>query len=166
MSFITGTYDVATWDNAPIGQTEAGFRVRKVQHKEDILTDSGGDAPVDGVIRGAEYEVTCDFVEYDALQTSGLLDAATLAGDAIARVGMLLVGQAHELILTAKAGTSAATLDGVGRSWVFYKAIIVSDIDVLMANKLRKGPITIKAYPDPDHSNKAYEIITTPASGG
>jgi hypothetical protein len=163
MSYIaghyTGTYKAPAGSALTIGTTREGFRLRETHHSQQILTDDGGEAPVDGVQQGTEVLLSLDYVEYDSIRA--VLYAANVRGQPKANVGKLLSALAGQLVLTPAAGTPAETLDVSGNSWVFYKAIIDSDIETLLASKLRQGPCTFRCYPDPA-TGKAYEIVTTP----
>lgn len=154
MSFIAGHY-AATWNGTSIGTTREGFHLKETLHDEHILTDDGGDAPVDGVQRGTECMITLDYVEYDSIKPALYAQTGT-PGDVMTNVGKLLTTLAKSLVLTAKAGTSAATVVGAIATLTATKAIVVSDIDTLMASKLRQGPITLRLLPDSASANKAY----------
>lgn len=163
MSFITGHYTAAYFGNS-IGTTREGFRIRENHHHQPVLTDEGGEAPVDGVQQGTETTITLDWVDYNLIKSA--LYVSNPQGQPMANVGKTLTGIAHQLVLTAAAGTPAAAQDGVGNSWVFYKAIITDETELLLATKLRQGPATFRVFPDPENSNKTYAIITAPTGSG
>lgn len=154
MSFTAGHY-TATWNSASIGETENGFRLQAINHHEPIVTDDFGDVPVDGVVRGTEYRLMLDWVDYEAIDAV-LFAQADTAGACKSNVGKLLSGLAKELILTAVSGTPAA--DGSIYTLTATLAIVVTDFEVLLASRLRKGPCTFQLLPDPNSSNKAFTI--------
>jgi hypothetical protein len=158
MPFITGHF-TAMYNGSNIGESEQGWEIAEAHLSEDILTDSGGDSPVDGVMRGTRHEVRGTMVEYDLVKAA--LYAANPRGTTFNNVGLLMTSLAKRLVMTPIVGTSAALELGASSSIVFRKAIILSDIVTLLANKNRKGPITFRCYPDPV-DGVVYEIITTP----
>jgi len=141
MAFIAGHYN-ATWNGANIGTTEGGFRLQMTNHHETVLIDDYGDALADGVQRGVDYRITLEYVEYDLIKNAMKGQAGTFG--AMSNVGKFLSTLAAPLVLTAQAGTSAA---GQIASLTASKAIIVSDTEVLLANSLRKGPLTFLLIP-------------------
>lgn len=149
MSHIAGHYD-ATWDGDDIGSTRDGFRLRETMHAEMILDDEYGDAPVDGVNRGCEVLITLDYIDYDLVKDAIYAHVGT-EGDVLSNVGKLLTGLAKTLVLTAKTGTPAAS--GIA-TLTADKAIIVSDVETLLASRLRQGPITFRCFPN--SSGEAY----------
>lgn len=161
MSFITGHF-TAKYNGSDLGESEQGWEIVEGHLVEDIITDSGGDAPVDGVQRGTRVEIRATYVEYDSIKAA--LYRANPRGATFTNVGKLYTNLAARLILTPVAGTTAETELGVGKSIVFTKAIVVSDINTLLATRHRKGPITFRCYPDSSNSNKVYDIIDTPTS--
>src|ERR1035437_8092668 len=141
MSFITGHF-TAMYAGTDIGESEQGWEIAESHLSEDILTDSGGDSPVDGVMRGTRHEVRGTGVEYDLVKAA--LYKANPRGATYDNVGKLMTSLAARLVMTPIAGTAAATELGAGKSIVFRKAIVLSDIVTLLANKNRKGPITFR----------------------
>ena len=144
MAFVAGHYD-ATWNGNSIGTTERGFRLQMVNHHETILTDDFGDALTDGVQRGVDYRITLEYVEYNLIKSVIAAQAGTLGS--MTNVGKLISSLAFQLVLTAKAGTSAATAGNIA-TLTAPKAIIVSDTEILLANNLRKGPLTFQLSPN------------------
>lgn len=147
MSFIAGHYD-ATWGDTPvdIGTTREGFRLLETHHAEMIVTDDFGDAPVDGVQRGTEARLSLDYVDYTLMAAP--LYAQNPAGTND-NVGKLLTGLAEQLVLTAVAGTPAFLIAGGIKTLTAIKAIVVSDLETLMAARVRQGPCTFHLLPDP-----------------
>lgn len=141
MGFVAGHYN-ATWNGASIGTTERGFRLQVTNHHETILTDDFGDALTDGIQRGVDYRITLEYVEYDLVKAAIRAQAGTFGS--MLNVGKVLSGLAAPLALTAVAGTAAAShLSALTAP----KAIIVSDTEILLANNLRKGPLTFLLIP-------------------
>lgn len=167
MSFIAGHY-AATWRAVSIGTTRDGFRLQETFHAEMIVTDDYGDVPVDGIQRGIESRLVLDWVDYDLMvedtaragalyaQTDGL---ATLDLVANRRVGHTLVSLAEELVLTATPATPAATnVVGGILTLTAPKAIVVSDIETILAARLRQGPCTFQLFPDPATPFETYSV--------
>ena len=158
--FIAGHY-TATYDplgptsggtSASIGATRDGFHLRETLHDQPINADYAGEVPVDAINQGAEVSVTLDYIEYDLILPA--LYAHSAAGQGLNNVGQSLVALSGLLTLTPASGTPAYGNSAL--PYIFDKAIVSSDIDTLLASKLRQGPITFHCYPDPAHSNQAY----------
>lgn len=152
-SFVAGHY-TATWGTSTIGTTRDGFKIMDTAHVEQINIDEYGDAPVDGIQRGIETRVELDYAEYPLIkaalyaQSNASGGGNTSQGSTNGGVGILLSTQALPLVLTPAGGTGTGTLP-----WTFSKAIIVGDIPILMATKLRQGPVQFHAYPVPATGN-------------
>ncbi len=144
MAHIAGHYS-ATLGGTSIGKTEDGFRLRVINHHEPVHSDDFGDVPVDGIQRGVEYQLTLTSVEYDLIQAA-IIRQGNALGESNTNVGKRLRDLAQQLVLTATAGTPAAGSIG---TLTATKAIVVSDLEVLLAAKLRKGPVTFHLFPDP-----------------
>lgn len=154
MSFVSGSY-TATYGGSSIGTTEDGYRVQVQQHHEDIRTDDYGDVPVDGVQRGVSYQVTLVGMEYNLVKAAMAKQASAL-GESKTNVGKLLSGLAASLVLTATSGTPADTAGNI-RSLTATKAILITDFELLLASRVRKGPLTFRLLPDPAvGGGKAY----------
>ena len=150
-NFSAGHY-TATWQAlggsaASIGTTSDGFRVLDTRHQEEIRVDEMGDVVVDGVDRGISTVVELQYMEY-----SKMLPAMYAAynssngsqGVSNASTGNLRTQFAGVLVLTPAGGTATGTTP-----WTFYHAIIDDTIPVLLANKVRQGPVRFFCYPDP-----------------
>ena len=156
--FMTGHF-YAALDGYPLGETEQGWELNEVHLVEDIVTDSGGDAPVDGVMRGTRVEARCTYVEYDKIVDA--LYYANPSGQGYQNVGALMSDLAGELVLTPVAGTPAATDLGAGKSLKFYRAIVLNDINTLLSTRHRKGPMSFRCYPDYTNSGVIYAVVDT-----
>jgi hypothetical protein len=157
MTFIVGSYTSSLTPAggvaAPIGKTKEGFKITETPMVEWITTDESGDVKVDGVLRGQECRVTLDYAEYDSILPA--LYMAEAQGHAYDNVGKLVSTVAAQLVLTPAAGTTAKTLDGT-KVYTFFKCFLESDIETLLKNGHRTGPVTFYCLPDPANGNKAY----------
>lgn len=153
MAYISGHY-ACTYNGTSIGGTREGFRMIQTNHHQPVISDAAGEMQVDGVQQGADIIVELDYIEYDLILPA-LIAQVGAQGTCQANVGKLLSGLAKPLVLTAAAGTPAATLDGI-KVYTFYLAIVVDDVEVLLASKLRQGRVRFRCFPDPAHSNNTY----------
>ncbi len=157
--FIAGHYTAAftppSGSSASIGDTREGFRLRENHHKQDIQTDTYGDGEVDGVGRGLSAEVQLDYVDYDLIRS--VLYGQNPIGDAKSNVGLLLTTLAGQLVLTPVSGTTAAS--NGGGAFTATKAIVTTDIETMLASKLRSGPCTFKLYPN-SSTGKLYTFAS------
>jgi hypothetical protein len=152
MSFIAGPYTAQYNGGDNIGRTENGFRIRVTVHEEPIRTDDGGDSIIDGVNRGADTIVELDYVEYEKIKAAMFASGPVAEGAPLTNVGKLCTSLAKALVLTPVAGTTATG------TYTFHKALVRGDINILLASRLKKGPLSFLCYPDPANSNKAYTV--------
>jgi hypothetical protein len=144
MSFVAGHYS-ATWNGTSIGTTERGFRLQMNNHHETVMIDDHGDAMRDAIQRGVDYRLTLEYVEYDLIKPVVASQAGTFG--TMSKVGYTLAALSKQLVLTATAGTSAALAGNIA-TLTAPRAIILSDTEILLANNLRKGPLTFLLLPD------------------
>ena len=145
-----------------IGSTREGFRMRPRIYHQPVIDDRGGEAEVDGIQQGVDLVVECDYIDYDlivgAIWGNGTTGAQALKGKLYDFVGRRLVDLAGTLKLTPVVGTPAETEAGTGNSYYFYKAIVDEDYEILLASKLRQGPLRFRCFPDPTNSDKVWEV--------
>lgn len=154
MAVISGPYS-ATLGGTSIGMTEDGYRLQATFHHEDVISDDYGDGPIDGVQRGVTYRLQLISIEYSLIKAAYERVVGAL-GESHTNVGKLHTALAQSLVLTAAAGTPAAG-SGFLATLTATKALLVTDIEILLASKTRKGPCTFKLYPDPAvGSGKAF----------
>lgn len=144
MAFVAGHYN-ATWSGNNIGTTERGYRLQITNHHEPIHIDDHGDAVRDAIQRGVDCRITLDYVEYDLIKAAIAGQFGTFGQ--MTRVGYRLSDLAKPLVLTAVAGTSAAAAGNIP-TLTAPRAIIMSDTEILLANSIRKGPLTFLLLPD------------------
>ncbi len=156
MSIISGPY-TATFNGTSIGMTEDGFRIGVQLHHEDVRSDDFGDGPVDAIQRGVTYQVQCVSIEYDLIKAA-IAKQVNALGESKTNVGKRLTDLAAPLVLTAVTGTPADSAGNI-RTLTATKAILVTDVEILLAARCRKGPVTFRLLPDPAVSNKAF--VTT-----
>jgi hypothetical protein len=149
-----------------MGSTESGFELIESYHEEAVVDDAFGMAQPDAIQQGKDCIVRLTYVEYDKIFNCGALYQQIAQGQINPNVGIPLSTLAGELALMPVTGTPAATQLGAGNAYVFYKAIIVSDISTLLSSKYRRGPITFRCFPDPTTGSSqgyAYKIVTAPS---
>jgi hypothetical protein len=153
MAFVAGHY-AATYSAADIGTTKDGFTLKMVNHQEMITVDDFGDAPVDAVQRGTEYQLVLAWAEYDLIKP--VIAGQQVFGGTKANVGKLLRPLSAQLVLTAVAGTPAATAGNIA-TLTATQAIVVSDVDILLAARHRHGPLTFHLFPNTS-TNLAFTV--------
>ena len=146
-----------------IGQSLDGFNWKRIPHLQPVLVDEAGEVPVNAIQQGVEHFVTLTYVEYAKIKFA--LEAAvgsSVGATSDASAGRVLPDQvSHELldyhvnpnagtlILVPKAGTSAVGDLGSGKALFFPIAVVDTDVDLLLASKLRQGPCAFHCYPEP-----------------
>lgn len=113
-SWIAGRY-TATYNSGDVGIMEDGYGL-SFQHKKELIqrTDAYGDSVLDGIYRGLDAFIEMTMLEYTNATLLMLepWDAFTATGNtslALASIGELDFDNAKSLVLTAAAGTPAAT---------------------------------------------------------
>lgn len=147
MSFLAGGY-TATYNAQALGQTLDGFRISHQFFKRLITGDAYAEAPQDAVYRGMEMFINYTLIEYDAAGCALAKNPYGAAIHTMGTVGRTDVGSsiAKQLILTAVAGTPAATAPV---TITFPRAILVEGfpVEILYAPDLREVPIRQRLYP-------------------
>lgn len=158
MTFIAGpytaTYNPALGGGAPIslGITEDGFEIEHVAFADMIRGDNLGESIQDGVYRGRDCYVNfvAEEMDLDGVRRAILnpfidCDAISDIGE-VAQVGRLLTNLAGSLVLTAVAGTTAAT---VPATFTASKAILAPGFPLryLLATRHRKVPVRFLLLP-------------------
>lgn len=143
---FTATYNPNSAGAADIGATREGFRIREIIHVQQVIDDTAGEAPVDGIMQGVEVLVTVDYIDYAKIKAA--IYAASTQGQPKSKVGYMTAGLGGPLILTPVANTPADLADSPNGIWTFHFAVIESDVETLLSSKLRQGPVTFRCYPD------------------
>ena len=146
MSFICGRF-TATLNAQALGQTADGFRITHQLFKRPITGDALARTVQDRIIQGAELFVGCRLIEYNA---AGVLNAfwplaATIYDMGV--IGRLDSGIADSLVLTALAGTPAATVPATA---TFLLTTLAEDfpVELLFAPDLREVPLRLAVLPN------------------
>lgn len=145
MSFICGKYS-ATLGASALGQTADGYRVSHSLFKRIITGDNFADTPQDAILRGAEMFVAARLIEYNA---AGALNAfwplaATIYDMGV--IGRLDSAVADSLVLTALAGTPAATVPATA-TFLLTTLAEGFPVELLFAPDLREVPLRLRVYP-------------------
>jgi hypothetical protein len=143
-----------------IGSTREGIRHIVSFHEQAVADDAFGEAQPEAIQQGVDNTLRLDYVQYGMIKAA--LYTQTPEGGCNANVGQPLTSLSGPLVLVPVAGTPAAADLGTGNCYIFYFASIVTDVEVLLASKLRQGPATFRAWPSP-LTGTVYAITTTPA---
>lgn len=143
-----------------IGSTREGFRLITTFHAQPVISDKSGEGWIDGVSQGADNILRCDYIDYDLIAAAAGQTTGTI-GKTYDNVGKLLTAIAGTLALKAAAGTTAETEQGAGNAYIFYRAVVMDDLEILLASKLRQGPLTFRLLPDPT-TGKTWEKASAP----
>lgn len=146
--FVAGQY-TATIGASPvsIGQVKEGFRRTHEFFKRLITGDNFAEAKQDAVYRGGDVHVQFTLLEYDAAGTATLIWPYGTFGD-LGVIGVLDTSVATPLILTAIAGTTAATRPA---TMTFPTCVLAEGypVELLFAPDLREVPLRLRCYPNP-----------------
>jgi hypothetical protein len=144
-----------------IGGTREGYRLVPTMHHQPVISDLAGKGQIDGIQQGADYILSCDYIEYDLIKA--YLFNQVSFGATYNNVGHRLTDLAGTLALRPIAGTPAEADMGVGNCLLCYRAIVVDDLEILFASKLRQGPMRWKLFPDVVTPYNAFTITTAPS---
>ena len=145
--FVAGGY-TATWNSLALGQCADGYRLSHSFFKRIVTGDSMAEGPQDAVYRGAEMFLQMTLIEFNAAGMYSIMwpYGNYLAPGLVGRMDVLS-GLAKQLVLTALAGTPAATSPA---SISLPLAILAEGfpVELLMAPNLREIPIRMRIYPN------------------
>lgn len=141
MAFTSGSYN-AVYNSLHLGFIENGFEMIWRRFGEEIKSDVAGDALHDGVYRGIDVKIRFTLSEWSAAGAQAAYWPFNATFGNMGSVGVLDTSLAQALVLTACGSTVPATI-------TFTKALLSKDFDVnaLFANRHRKVPIEMTAYP-------------------
>tara|TARA_R110002020_G_scaffold62712_6_gene167506 strand:+ start:455 stop:994 length:540 start_codon:yes stop_codon:yes gene_type:complete len=149
---IAGAY-YGTYAGNYVGITEDGFEIEQTTYTEPIRGDNMGDSIQDEVYRGADVFVNFVLIEYNkAVAATGGTDGTPIfhphddANGQVGKPGVLRGAfSAGALVLTEYSGDTTSD----PTTYTFTKACLASNFPVrlLLANRLRKIPLRLQAYP-------------------
>jgi hypothetical protein len=166
MTFIAGpytaTYNPALGGGAPVslGISEDGFELESTYYADLIRGDNLGESIQDGVYRGKDCYLSCvlEEVNLDGVNRvfNPFIDCDAISDlSELGQVGRLLTNLAGSLVLTAVAGTTAAT---VPATLTASKAIIAPGFPIrqVLATRHRKMPLRFLLLPYTDGSDVVH----------
>ena len=155
---ISGAY-TATLDGDSVGVVQDGFLLRYIPYSEQITADYFGQTRIEDIHQGADL-----YVEFTTLEFQEFLDTDNFfpqfthtlktPTNFIADVGEAWEALAKQLVLTPTAGKSQDKI------WTFYKALLVSDVDLLLSSRLTRLPLSFYIYPDNTHAYATHTVST------
>lgn len=159
MSFIAGGYTV-TLGGSTVGQIQDGIMLEQTLNGEPVRGDTFGDTIQDFVFRGGDVFMNMVLLEYDATsaKTAFWPWSTTWGRITSGIVGKLGTAMAAALVLTAVAGTSAATAPA---TLTANKAILAPGfpVQMLFAPRLRSIPIRLQLLPY-NATNDQFFVLT------
>jgi hypothetical protein len=158
MSHIAGHY-TATFNSQALGQPEKGFELIFNEEAEEIIGSNFGKAYQDDVFQGVNLFLETTLLEYNAAAAKSLFwpwDTDLLNCGVVGRLGSSM---ANALILTAVAGTPAASTPA---SLTLTKVKLAQGYPVrlLFDSALRKVPLRLRAQPQADGVERNFGSTT------
>lgn len=160
--FAPGYYSM-TYDGDDMGLVEGVRRLRRRANAQMITTDKYG--LVDGVYKGGECFLAMTFKEWNADIQAALWPFGADIGE-MGLNGRLLTGMAKAIVLTAEAGTPAATL---GPATITANLAILApenDVEVILGNEQRDVPVLFQLFPYEGSDEKIRWFSVTEPGGG
>ncbi len=141
----TGTYTAPAGSALSIGQTAAGLTIEHQVFAKPVTGDTFADTPQDGIFRGMAMFASYTLIEHNAAGAAGLLWPYGSSYLTQGVVGRLLSAMAGSLVMTAVAGTPAASAPA---SQTHPKAILAEGfpVGILYAPDLRVVPMRQRLF--------------------
>lgn len=129
-----------------IGLHEGPVRMQITSHARDVRADRFGDSVLDGIYRGGDCFLLFVLKEWDAAAKAAMWPFDTDLGLS-GKIGRSMTDVAKSFVLTAIAGTPAATNGPATRT--FAKAIFSPEHnkEVIFGNEERNVPLVLRCYP-------------------
>ena len=163
---VSGAY-FGTYGGEYVGMTEDGYELEQVTYTEPLRGDILGDAVLDEIYRGTDVFVNFVLLEYiQAAATSGGDDSTAIfhphddVNGQIGKPGVLRGGfSASNLVLTEYSSSTTSNPTTV----TFTKSCLAANFPVrlLMANRLKRIPMRMQAYPYFDPATVGYATAYT-----
>lgn len=149
--FVAGPYRV-TYAHDYLGITQRGVELEYTFHGETVQGDIIGDSTIDSVYLGGD--VFANMVLQEA-RLSGVrrlawpfaISAGIVQEGVIGRVGRLATDLAEPLLLTARAGTSAASEGPLSISIPLSLLAANTAVRILYSSRHRNVPVRLQAFP-------------------
>ena len=159
MSFIAGQYTV-TLGASTVGQIQEGIKISHAFFVQHITGDAGAQTVQDGVFQGSECFAEYMLMEYNATAARAAFwpyGSNWLA--TTAQVGDLVSGFTAQLVLTALAGTPAASTPA---SITLPYCILRENfpVSILFHPSLRTIPINQRVYPTLSSGAQTFGTLT------
>lgn len=145
---VAGAY-TATYNSAAMGQQEDGFRLRMSFSKEEIRSNTYGDAVIDAVYRGGNCFLSGIFIERSSVFANAAVSPYNPYGTApghMGAAGRLDFALSQAIVLTAVSGLSAASAIA---SLTATQAILDQNLntELSLSNRASFLGLTFRLYP-------------------
>lgn len=144
--FPPGPYEV-TYKGTTIGLMEGPIRGQDQHIASPIRASLYGQTVIDWINQGAAHYVAFVVKEWDAGAKAAMWQAGAALGQ-VDEAGILMNTKAGALVLTAVAGTPAATEGPVTRTYPLAMLLPGHNLDVTFGPEERNVPIVMVALPE------------------
>lgn len=153
---VAGRY-TATFNAAALGQTAEGIRISHQFFKRMVHGDAGGDTPQNAIYRGREQFLNFRLIEAASAGITAMIDPYAATPGTPLTLGVIgqidvaygsVAGVAKQVVLTALAGTPAAT---VGPATITLPLCVLAEnfpVEALLGPDLREIPVRLRVYPN------------------
>lgn len=160
-NFAAGPYTM-TYDGTTVGLLSAdGIRHMHRVKRKLVTVNQYGQTPVDGVEQGVEAFLQLTFKEWNAKTQLAMWPTSATLGN-LGTPGVLTTSLAKAIVLTAVAGTPAAS---IGPATITYPYAILAeenDVGFLMAADERDVPILFRLFHDYNSGTPRFFTTTAP----
>jgi hypothetical protein len=144
-TFAYGPY-TATYGGNSIGEFEGSLEHFQIGHAREYRASRFGDSPVGGIYTGMSCLFMARLKEWTAFTRAAMWPYDTLLGDS-GVIGRAMEDMASILILTAVAGTPAATNGPATRTYPLAILMPEHNQQVILGTEQRDVPLVFRCYP-------------------
>lgn len=151
-----GTGTAPTGTLTALGVSEDGVRISFTEMTKGVITDVGGEAPVDYQRRGSQAIIRCKLVDYDVALLNAMRrpggQALTSADDGIVPpVGRMIGSGGHSARLIIIGNNATSVADGVngandGRPYRFWNVFLDANQDFKVGSEYTTEEIVFRAW--------------------
>lgn len=160
-NFAAGPYTM-TYDGTTVGLLNSdGIRHFQRGKRKLITVNQHGQTPVDGIEQGVEAFLQLTFKEWNAKTRLAMWPWSATLGQ-LGTVGVLTTSLTKAIVLTAVAGTPAASIGPATITYPYATLAEENDVGFLMACDERDIPILFRLLPDYNSGTPRFFVTTDP----
>lgn len=156
--FPPGPYQV-TWNGTSIGLMEGSIRTGQQVIGLPIRASLWGQTVIDYILQGAFHSIALVMKEWNTGAKAAQWQFGSTPG-IVNEAGLLFNPLYKQMVLTALAGTPAATEGPVTRTYPLLGLLPGHNLDITMGPEERNVPVVFTALPEPESANFKAKFFT------